>query len=143
MTFTVHTDPLVCTIEVIEEIPVSAKSIPLIVDSVAQSMSSDPVTVKLIDADVAVAAVAASVTVGAVESIVTVFEDAADRLSRASTAYALYVPSASPAAEMLVAVFAATIDTWFQAASAADVMLVLFVTVTLVLTRYAVPVSVL
>jgi len=143
VTFTVHTDPLVCTIEEIEEIPVSAKSIPLIVDSVVQSMSSDPVTVKLIDADVAVVAVAASVTVGAVESIVTLFEDATDRLSSASTAYALYVPSASPAAEMLVAVFAATIDTWFQAESAADVMLALFVTVTLVLTKYAVPVSVL
>ena len=55
----------------------------------------------------------------------------------------MYVPSASPAAEMLVAVFAATIDTWFQAESAADVMLALFVTVTLVLTKYAVPVSVL
>jgi len=82
-------------------------------------------------------------TVGAVESIVTTPVDATDKLSAASTAYALYVPSANPDALNDVAVSAAEIDTWFQAEPAAPVILALFDTVTDVLTKYAVPVSVL
>ena len=50
------------------EILVSVKSVPAVSDNVAQSMSSLPVTVKLIGADDDVAAERASVTVGGVVS---------------------------------------------------------------------------
>jgi len=58
-----------------------------VVDSVVQSRSSEPVTVKVIVALDDVVVEAASVAlVGAVESTVTVPVDTADRLSTASTA---------------------------------------------------------
>ena len=50
------------------EILVRVKSVPAVSDNVAQSMSSLPVTVKLIGADDDVAAERASVTVGGVVS---------------------------------------------------------------------------
>jgi len=66
---------------------VSVKSVSAVVDSVVQSRSSEPVTVKVIVALDDVVVEAASVAlVGAVESTVTVPVDTADRLSTASTA---------------------------------------------------------
>jgi hypothetical protein len=76
VTFTVHTVALVCTMDEIAEIPaVSTKSVPVnavaVVDNVAQSRPSLPVTVKLMDSDVEVAPERAKVTVvGAVRSMV-------------------------------------------------------------------------
>jgi hypothetical protein len=67
-TFTVHTEDDVCTIDEIDEIPVRSKSVPAVTDNVAQSMSSSPVTIKLIDAEDEVADTALNVTVGAVIS---------------------------------------------------------------------------
>ena len=89
VTFTVHTVDEVCTIESIDEMFVNEKSVPDVVDNVEHVTSSFPVTVKLIDTDDDVAADAANVTVGAVVSIVTVPDEAAERLSEESTAYAL------------------------------------------------------
>jgi len=59
------------------EILVSVKSVPAVSDNVAQSMSSLPVTVKLIGADDDVAAERASVTVGGVVSGSVVVVDGA------------------------------------------------------------------
>lgn len=73
----------------IAEIPIRSKSTPAPVSSVVQSMSSFPVTVKVIEAEEAVDAGTASVTVGAVESIVTVPVEAADKLLAESAAYTL------------------------------------------------------
>jgi hypothetical protein len=140
----VHTVPDVCAIDEIAEIPVNVKSVPAVVDSVVQSRSSEPVTVKVIIALDEVVADAAIVTlVGAVESTVTVPVEAVDRLSMASTAYTLYVPSTSPVAASDVSVLTAVIDTWFHCESTAPVMLALFVTVTVSFIKYAVPVLVL
>lgn len=58
----------VCTMPVIAEMFVRVKSVPAVVESVEQVMSSLPVTVNVIVADVEVASVAAKVTVGAVVS---------------------------------------------------------------------------
>ena len=58
----------VCTMLVIAEMFVKVKSVPDEVESVEQVMSSLPVTVNVIVADVEVASVAAKVTVGAVLS---------------------------------------------------------------------------
>ena len=55
----------VCTMPVMAEMFVSVKSVPEVVESVEQVMSSLPVTVNVIVADVEVAFVAAKVTVGA------------------------------------------------------------------------------
>ena len=57
----------VCT-TAIAEIFVNEKSVPLVVDKVAQFIASSPVTVKVIDAEPDVAAVLAKVKVGAVVS---------------------------------------------------------------------------
>ncbi|MFM9002197.1 MAG: hypothetical protein ACKOKA_01005 [Acidimicrobiaceae bacterium] len=64
----VQTVAEVCTILVIAEMCVSVKSVPESVESVEQVMSSLPVTVNVIVAEVEVALVAARVTVGAVLS---------------------------------------------------------------------------
>jgi hypothetical protein len=61
----VQTVAELCTIEVIPEIFVKVKSTPLTVESVEQSISSLPVTVKVIDVEVAVGPARARVTVGA------------------------------------------------------------------------------
>ena len=58
---------LVCT-TAIAEIFVNVKSVPLVVDKVAQLICSLPVTVNVIDAELDVAAVLAKVKVGAVVS---------------------------------------------------------------------------
>ncbi len=60
----------VCT-TAIAEIFVNVKSVPLVVDKVAQFIASLPVTVKVIDAEPDVAEVRAKVKVGAVVSTVT------------------------------------------------------------------------
>ena len=60
----------VCTMPVIAEIFVKVKSVPEAVDKVEQVMSSLPVTVNVIVADVEVALDAAKVTVGAVVSAI-------------------------------------------------------------------------
>ena len=65
---TVQTVDEVCTIPVIDEIFVRVKSVPAVVESVEQVMSSPPVTVNVIVAEVDVALDAAKVTVGAVVS---------------------------------------------------------------------------
>ena len=57
----------VCT-TAIAEIFVNVKSVPLVVDKVAQLICSSPATVKVIDAELDVAAVLANVKVGAVAS---------------------------------------------------------------------------
>jgi len=66
----VHTVVEVCTMPVIAEIFVRVKSVPAVVDKVVQVMSSLPVTVNVIVADVEVALDAAKVTVGAVVSAI-------------------------------------------------------------------------
>jgi len=76
-------------------------------------------------------------------STVTEFVDTVERLPEESTAYALYVPETRPVAASEVSVFVALIVTEFQEFPEAPVMLARFVTVTVVFTRYAVPVSVL
>jgi hypothetical protein len=70
---TVHTVDDVCTTDEIKEIPVRSKSIPAVVETVAQSIASLPVIVKLIAATAEVNAEAASVRVGAVWSTVDEF----------------------------------------------------------------------
>jgi len=57
----------VCT-TAIAEIFVNVKSVPLVVDKVAQFIASSPVIVKVIDAELDVAAVLAKVKVGGVVS---------------------------------------------------------------------------
>ena len=66
----VQTVAEVCTMPVIAEIFVKVKSVPEAVDKVVQVMSSLPVTVNVIVADVEVALDAAKVTVGAVVSAI-------------------------------------------------------------------------
>lgn len=68
VTFNVHMTDEVCTIESMVKIFVKVKSVPETVDNVEHVTSSEPVIVKLIDADVAVTNEAASVTVGATAS---------------------------------------------------------------------------
>jgi uncharacterized membrane protein len=58
----------VCTMPVIAEMFVNVKSVPFVVDKVAQFIASLPVTVKVIVAEPEVAAERAKVTVGAVRS---------------------------------------------------------------------------
>ena len=64
---TVQVVVLVCT-TAIAEIFVNVKSVPLVVDKVAQFIASSPVIVKVIDAELDVAAVLAKVKVGGVVS---------------------------------------------------------------------------
>ena len=68
VTFIVHMADDVCTIESIVKIFVKVKSAPATVDNVEHVTSSEPVIVKLIDAEIAVTDEAASVTVGATAS---------------------------------------------------------------------------
>ena len=73
-----------------------SKSTPSVVDKVAQSMPSFPVTLYEIAAVFDAVDVTDNVTVGDVSSTVTVPVEAADKTPRASFAYALYVPSSRP-----------------------------------------------
>jgi hypothetical protein len=70
---TVHTVELVCTTDEIKEIPAKSKSTPADVETVAQSIASLPVMVKLMVATADDDVGAPSVTVGAVKSIVDEF----------------------------------------------------------------------
>jgi hypothetical protein len=73
----VHTVLFVCTTDEIADTFVRSKSAPSVADNVAQSRSSSPVTVKLIDAKDDVADTAARVTVGLVMSRTMVVVDVA------------------------------------------------------------------
>ena len=66
-----------------------------------------------------------------------------DKLPAASTVYNWYEPFSKPVKAKLVLVLAELMATEFQAVSAALVMLASLVTLTLLLTKYAVPVSLL
>ena len=114
---------------------VTSKSVPIVVDKLEQSMASLPVTLKGIVAATAVDDATERVTVGEVSSTVTVPDDAADNTPRASLAYALYVPSSSPLAEIFVSTPALEMVTWFHNEPAAPVMLARFDTLTDVLTK--------
>ncbi|MGA1387696.1 MAG: hypothetical protein ACO33D_05160 [Ilumatobacteraceae bacterium] len=89
LAFNTQTVALVCTIEVMVEIPVRSKSTPGVVSIVAQSISSLPERMKEIDDVDDVVEETARVSVGAVESIVIVPVDAADKLLAESAAYTL------------------------------------------------------
>jgi hypothetical protein len=77
----------------------------------------------------------------AATATVKVFVDTKDRFPAASTTYNLYVPATKPAVDIAVSVFAVAIVTELKLLSAAPVILARFVTVTVSLTKYAVPVS--
>ena len=86
LAFTVQTVAVVCTIEVMAEIPVRSKSTPGVVSIVVQSMFSLPERVNEIDDVDDVVEETPRVSSGAVESIVTVPTEAADTLLAESAA---------------------------------------------------------
>jgi hypothetical protein len=71
LALTVQTVELVCSIDVIAEMPVKVKSTPDSVESEEQSIASSPVTVKLIAVELEVPPTSSSVTTGPVVSMVT------------------------------------------------------------------------
>jgi hypothetical protein len=89
LAFTVQTVAVVCTIEVMAEIPVRSKSTPGVISIVVQSMFSLPERVNEIDDVDDVVEETPRVSSGAVESIVTVPTEAADTLLAESAAYTL------------------------------------------------------
>ena len=113
----------------------TSKSVPIVVDKLEQSIASFPVTLKEIVATTAVEDATERVTVGEESSTVTVPDDAADNTPRTSLAYALYVPSSSPLAEILVSTPALEIVTWFHNEPAAPVILERLETLTDVFTK--------
>jgi hypothetical protein len=76
VTAIVQTADDVCVIDVIDEILVSVKSVPAVVDNVVQSIASLPVSVNVSEEVVAVADDAARVTVGADVSMTIAFDPA-------------------------------------------------------------------